>query len=80
MTNTTRHVSRMKVICTEFTYFPQDVSETHTVELLSGTSFVRQLAFYGRPATKYMYILVYFTAVPPYTVYGSQFEQFSACF
>ena len=30
MTNTTSDMSRMSVIFTDFTYFPQDVSETHT--------------------------------------------------
>ena len=60
---------------------PFFVNDNNTVRLaLNGTCFVRQPAFYGRAATKYIYILVYFMAVSPYAACSSIFELSTACF
>ena len=46
----------------------------HTVgPVLSDTRLVRHPAFFSMTAVKSMYILVYFTAVPPYAVCSSNF-------
>ena len=47
ITNTTSDVSRMNIIFTEFTYFPQDVSETHTP--LHSTELQLILRYDGSP-------------------------------
>ena len=53
----------------------------NTVELaLNGTYSERQPAFYGIILQKSIRFHVYFTAQPPYTVYGINNWDFTACF
>ena len=78
MSDTSMSIEVQKVLVTRLYPFR---TLGNTIKLpLSGTSFVRQPAFYGRPATKCTYILVYFMAVPPCAECGSNFELFTACF